>query len=65
MADVSGSMAGDRMAVSLAMAVLASHPKIASPAWANIVMTFSHQPEWVRLYPQTHAEWRATNMKHF
>ena len=61
MADVSGSMAGDPMAVSYAMAVLASHPKIASPAWANIVMTFSHQPEWVRLqYPQTLAEWRAT-----
>ena len=61
MADVSGSMAGDPMAVAYAMAVLASHPKIASPAWANIVMTFSSQPEWVRLqYPDTFADWQAS-----
>ena len=60
-ADVSGSMAGDPMAVSYAMAVIASHPKIASPAWQNIVMTFSEKPEWIRLqYPATHSEWVAT-----
>ena len=61
MADVSGSMSGDPMAVSYAMAVMASHPKIASPAWANIVMTFSSQPEWVRLqYPATFSDWQAS-----
>ena len=61
MADVSGSMSGDPMAVSYAMAVIASHPKIASPAWANIVMTFSATPEWIRLqYPETFDEWKAT-----
>ena len=61
MADVSGSMSGDPMAVSYAMAVIASHPKIASPAWANIVMTFSATPEWVRLqYPASFDEWKAT-----
>ena len=60
-ADVSGSMAGDPMAVSYAMAVIASHPLIASPAWQNIVMTFSEKPEWIRLqYPATHTEWVAT-----
>lgn len=60
-ADVSGSMCGDPMAVSYAIAVIASHPKIANPAWANIVMTFSDNPEWVRLqYPATHAEYIAS-----
>jgi len=62
MADVSGSMLGDPMAVSYAMAVLASHPKIASPAWANIVMTFSSKPEWIRLqYPDTFTDWQASS----
>jgi hypothetical protein len=64
MADVSGSMDGDPMSVAYALAVVASHPKIAHPAWANIVMTFSDNPEWIRLqYPDTHREYVATKFE--
>ena len=60
-ADVSGSMSGEPMAVAYAMAVIASHPKIANPAWANKVITFSNNPEWISIqYPTTYKEYVAS-----
>lgn len=60
-ADVSGSMTGDPMAVAYAMAVIASHPKIANPAWANKVITFSDNPEWISIqYPYSFSEFNAS-----
>lgn len=60
-ADVSGSMSGDPMAVAYAMAVIASHPKIANPAWANKVITFSDNPEWISIqYPSSFSEFNTS-----
>ena len=43
-ADVSGSMTGDPMAVAIGMAILCSHKGIAHPVWENIVLPFSSTP---------------------
>lgn len=59
-ADVSGSMSGDPMSVAVALALVASAPGIASPAWTNIVMTFHSNPKWVKLvYPSSEKEYEA------
>ena len=61
MADVSGSMNGDPMNVALGLSVVMSAPGIASPAWENIVLTFSDNPTFVKLkYPETLQEWNAS-----
>ncbi len=61
MADVSGSMTGDPMSVSIGMAILCSHPGIAHPVWENIVLPFSSNPTLVKLqYPSTQAEWESS-----
>jgi len=60
-ADVSGSMDGDPMSVAVALALVASAPGIASPAWTNIVMTFHNNPSWVKLvYPSNEREYMAS-----
>ena len=66
MADVSGSMAGDPMNVALGLSVVMSAPGIASPAWENIVLTFSDNPTFVKLkYPETLKEWNASKSAGF
>ena len=61
MADVSGSMSGDPMSVSIGMAIICSHPGIAHPTWENIVLPFSSNPTLVRLrYPNTLVEWQSS-----
>jgi len=61
MADVSGSMSGDPMAVAIGMAVLCSTKGIAHPTWENIVLPFSSSPVLVKLqYPTSSHEWAAT-----
>lgn len=61
MADVSGSMSGDPMSVSIGMAILCSHPGIAHPVWENIVLPFSSNPTLVKLrYPTNLAEWQSS-----
>lgn len=61
MADVSGSMMGDPMSVSIGMAILCSHPGIAHPIWENIVLPFSSNPSLVKLqYPSTLVEWESS-----
>lgn len=61
MADVSGSMTGDPMSVSIGMAILCSHPGIAHPVWENIVLPFSSNPTLVKLqYPSTQVEWESS-----
>jgi Domain of unknown function (DUF2828) len=47
--DVSGSMSGVPMEVSIALGIGIS--EITHPAFQNMVMTFSHIPEWFRLSP--------------
>ena len=44
MSDVSGSMAGDPMLVSIGMGILVS--EICHPAFRDLVLTFSSNPEW-------------------
>jgi Domain of unknown function (DUF2828) len=44
LADVSGSMSGTPMMVSIAMAIGIS--EITHPAFSNMVLTFSSEPEW-------------------
>ena len=61
MADVSGSMTGDPMSVSIGMAILCSHPGIAHPVWENIVLPFSSNPTLVKLqYPSSLVEWESS-----
>ena len=60
-ADVSGSMSGDPMAVAIGMAILCSTKGVAHPTWENIVLPFSSDPSLVKLqYPTTSREWDAT-----
>ena len=57
-ADVSGSMTGDPMAVAIGMAILCSHKGIAHPVWENIVLPFSSTPAMIKLqYPSTAQDW--------
>ena len=49
MSDVSGSMSGDPMMVSIALGILIS--QIAPPAFKDMVMTFSEEPKWHRFTP--------------
>ena len=50
MADVSGSMSGVPMEVSIALSIGLS--EITHDAFKNLVMTFSRQPQWHRLNPE-------------
>ena len=60
-ADVSGSMSGDPMAVAIGMAIICSTKGIAHPAWENIVLPFSSDPALIKLqYPTSAHEWAAT-----
>ena len=49
LSDVSGSMSGTPMEVSIALGILLS--EITHPAFRGMVMTFETQPRWHRLYP--------------
>ena len=46
-ADVSGSMTGTPMMISIAMALIISHPKIANSNFANRFITFDTHPQWI------------------
>ena len=46
LSDVSGSMNGTPMHVSIGMGIVGSDPRIASPECANIVLTFETQPRF-------------------
>jgi hypothetical protein len=60
-ADVSGSMSGDPMAVAIGMAILCSTKGVAHPTWENIVLPFSSDPVLIKLqYPTSAHEWAAT-----
>lgn len=50
LSDVSGSMTGDPMMVSIALGILVS--QIAHPAFKDMVMTFSEEPKWHRFTPE-------------
>jgi hypothetical protein len=46
LSDVSGSMNGTPMHVSIGMGIVGSDPRIASPECANVVLTFETQPRF-------------------
>jgi len=50
LSDVSGSMTGEPMMVSIALGILVS--QIAPPAFKDMVMTFSDEPKWHRFTPE-------------